>query len=257
MKLAAIQYRPPKGAPERARGELGALIDEAAAQGADLVVLPEMATTGYVWSSRDELRPHAEAADGPTAAWLREKALHHKLWLVCGYVEQALLAAYLAPDPKEVSRLYNSALVVNPQGERLASYRKVLLYELDHSWATPGNRRLIVESEFGRLVPGICMDLNDNRFVHFLHQAQAAVLPFCTNWLDEPDTDLHGYWRRRLDGWRGWMVAANSWGLDGDTRSAGRSAILAPGGEVVASAGEEGNQVVIFDTADYAPTDLG
>ena len=253
MKLAAIQYQPPKGDPERARGELDALIDEAAGRGAELVVLPEMATTGYVWNSRAELMPHAEVADGPTAAWLQKKAQQHKLWIVCGYVERALHAVYLMPEPREVNRLYNSALVVNPKGERLASYRKVLLFELDRSWATPGARRLIVDSEHGRLVPAICMDLNDNGFVHFLHRAEATVLPFCTNWLDEPGTDLHRYWRSRLDGWQGWMVAANSWGLDGDTRFAGRSAILAPGGEVVVCAGEEGNQVIIFDTADHAP----
>lgn len=243
MKLAAIQYQPPKGQPAAARLAIRALLDRAAAQGAELVVLPEMATTGYVWSGRAELRPLSEPADGPTYAMLAEAARAHRQWIVCGFAEQAPTEEGLGRGP-----LYNSALIVNPEGELAACYRKVLLYELDLCWAAPGRRRLALSTPLGRMVPGICMDLNDDRFVGFVAAARASLLPFCTNWLLEEGADLHGYWRWRLGGWPGWFVAANTWGSDRGTRFAGRSAILAPGGRVVAEAAEEGDEVVIFDT---------
>ena len=50
MKLAAVQYRPPKARPARARADLVRLAGAAVDAGAGLVVLPEMATCGYVLS---------------------------------------------------------------------------------------------------------------------------------------------------------------------------------------------------------------
>ena len=50
--LSAVQYKPPKGDPAIARTELAELVDEACVRdGSRFVVLPEMATCGYVWSS--------------------------------------------------------------------------------------------------------------------------------------------------------------------------------------------------------------
>ena len=66
MKLAAIQYRPPKGDPDKARKELLRLVHAAGREGADLIVCPELATTGYMWESPEELIPHSESALGPT-----------------------------------------------------------------------------------------------------------------------------------------------------------------------------------------------
>jgi predicted amidohydrolase len=49
------------------------------------------------------------------------------------------------------------------------------------------------------------------------------------------------------------MVAANTWGQDRGTRFAGRSAILGPGGVVVAEAPAEGDAVLVYDTARWSP----
>jgi predicted amidohydrolase len=252
MKLAAVQYRPPKGRPEAARIDLRLLIDEAAGQGAQLVVLPEMATTGYVWEGPNEIGPLTEPAHGPTASTLSAAARAHGLWIVCGYPERYVHPGRKGPNGRPLASLFNSALVINPDGELVTSYRKVLLYELDKSWATAGWRRVIVPSALGRMVPGICMDLNDDEFVSFLHGAEATLLPFCTNWLLEPGAELHRYWGARLDGWGGWMIAANTWGQDRGTRFAGRSAILGPGGVVVAEAPAEGDAVLVYDTARWS-----
>ena len=94
----------------------GALVEQAAAQGARLVVLPELANTGYMFESREEAYALAETVpDGPSArAWI---ALAQRLGihLVAGIAE------------RDGGRLYNSALVAGPQGY-LGTYRKLHLW---------------------------------------------------------------------------------------------------------------------------------
>ncbi len=231
MKLAAVQYRPPKGEPELARPALAELVDEAGRQGARLIVCPEMATTGYVWSSPEEISPYAEPARGPTLAALAPVAARHGAIVVCGFPEQA------------EDGLYNAALVIGPDGALVSCYRKVLLYEADRPWARPGRQRQTLRTGLGLVAPAICMDINDDGLVLMLHRVGVEILAFCTNWVEE-GLDVHDYWRRRLRGWKGVLVAADTWGEDRGTRFAGRSVILGPGG-VVAALGPEGDGVIV------------
>ncbi|MEC7947477.1 MAG: carbon-nitrogen hydrolase family protein [Myxococcota bacterium] len=250
MKLAAVQYRPPKGKPDAARADIVRLVDEACGRGADLVVLPEMATSGYVWASKAELLPHAEVRRGPTFRALAERARRHRAWVVCGFPERFHAPGVRGPTGAHAVRLYNSALVVSPDGELATCYRKVLLYDADETWAEPGWRRAVCPASFGRIVPGICMDINDPRFIRHLVESHADVLAFCTNWVEE-GTDVHPYWRERLTGWTGWAVAANAHGSDRGVGFSGRSAILAPGGRVVAHAETTGDAIVFVDTREH------
>lgn len=239
MKLAAIQYRPPKSRPARARADLVRLAGAAVDAGAGLVVLPELATTGYVWPSAAAIRPFAEPADGPTFQSLRQVALRGA-WIVCGFVEVDAEGA-----------LFNAAMVIRPDGSLALCYRKVLLFTLDTTWARPGDRRALVRTEAGEVAPAICMDLNDPRLQTWLAMTQPDVLAFCTSWVEE-GYDVHAYWRQQLRAWRGWMVAADRWGEESGVRFAGRSAVIAPGGRVVATAEQEGDAVVMVDMEEWA-----
>lgn len=240
MKLAAVQYRPPKGRPDVARDRLAAWVAEAGARGAELIVCPEMATTGYVWPDAAALAPHAEAADGPTFQALSAVARRYRAWVVCGYPERA-------PEG-----LYNAALVIGPDGGLVVSYRKVLLYEADHTWAIPGQRRVLVSAPgLGRISPSICMDLNDPGHTWHLALHRPEVVAFCTNWIDEGQ-DILPYWRERLGPWRGWFVAADTWGVEEGVRFYGRSTILSPAGEPVLMAEAEGDALLLVDTEDQS-----
>lgn len=234
MKLAAVQYRPPKGRPARARRDLVRLASAAVEAGASLVVMPELATTGYVWPSAAAIRPHCEPAEGPTLAALAPVA-RYGAWIVCGFAELG-----------EDGQLFNSAMVIRPDGSLAACYRKVLLYELDRTWAQAGHQRVEVATALGRVAPAICMDLNDPRLLTWLAMIQPDVLAFCTNWVEEGE-DVHAYWRYQLRAWGGWLVAANRWGEDEGVRFSGRSAIMAPSGQVVASAEVEGDSIVVVE----------
>jgi len=246
MILSAIQFRPPKGRPHAARLALRVLIDDAGKQGADVIVCPEMATTGYIWESPSELGPHAERPKGETYRMLAEAARKHAAWIVCGFPEIFVQPAQKSRSGKSMATLHNSALVVSPLGELVTCYRKVLLYEADEKWASPGWRRSVVPTEHGALVPGVCMDLNDEGFIGFLREMKPELVAFCTNWLEE-GVPVHEYWRMRLSGVRSHVVAANSWGEDGDVTFCGRSAILGPSGEVIVEAPAEGDAVLVAE----------
>ena len=66
-RVAAIQYEPTLGQKEKNVTNLLRLVEEAAKHNARLIVLPEMATTGYCWESRTEIAPFVEPIPGPTS----------------------------------------------------------------------------------------------------------------------------------------------------------------------------------------------
>jgi predicted amidohydrolase len=234
MIAAAVQYRPPKGKPEKARCEIADFAARACLEGAGIVVFPEMATTGYIWESKEALRPFAEPADGDLFTALAPVAVQYGTWIICGFPEIS------------GSSLFNSALIISPDGKLCACYRKILLFDADMPWADPGDTRYIINTAQGALVPGICMDLNDDGFTGFVREHDGAVVPFCTNWLEE-GLDVHVYWRLRLEGFNGSLIAANSWGFDGATEFCGRSSIFGPGMKCLASAGREGNEIILAE----------
>ncbi len=238
--VAALQYRPPKGRPAEARSALADYAHEAGRAGCDLLVCPEMATTGYVWPDADSLRPHAEPAEGSTFATLAPIAREHRMWIVCGYPE------------RDGEALYNSALVIAPDGSLVTSYRKIDLYVADRNWARAGSERPLIRTAFGLLTPGICMDLNDWDFTAFLRRHQPDVVAFCTNWVDQGER-VEWYWAEQLAGYRGLFVAADSWGADEHVDFYGRSAVMR-GGRVLAQLGPAEDGLLYWRAAEVTST---
>jgi N-carbamoylputrescine amidase len=231
MQLVAIQYKPPKGKPQIARQELSALIQESGEKGSGIIVCPEMAITGYVWDSKEEVLPFCEQADGETFQLLAPLAKKYRSWIVCGIAE------------KEGDRLYNSAIVINSSGELAGCYRKILLFEQDETWATAGTERMLFNTEFGTMAPAICMDLNDNDLIYWLWKARPDILAFCTNWLNE-GTTIDDYWMLRTPHWYGWMIGANCWGTDRHIEFRGESAIISPEKKTLLKAPITGNVII-------------
>lgn len=243
MRVAAVQFRPDKGDWEGSAARLEGLIELAAEEGAGLVVCPEMALTGYLFPSPAAARAVAEPERGRT--FQRFSALSARLscHLVLGYPEVA------GEGPG--APLYNAALVLGPDGELLCGYRKRLLYDDDKPWARPGDRPYpLLQTPLGSLAVGICMDLNDDRFIDFLHRSRPDIVAFCTNWIHQ-GFDIRPYWLDRLDGLPATFVAADTYGVEiappMRARFLGRSAILGPDGRTLALAPETGDGVLIAD----------
>jgi len=235
MKVAAVQFKPPKGEKARALSGLVEHAHTAARVGAaELIVLPEMAATGYVFADRRELDLVAEEARGETFAALAPVAREHAAWVVAGFPE------------RDGDKRFNSALVIDPSGDLAFVYRKTLLYELDESWCDPGDSGYrAFDTDVGRFTVGICMDLNDDRFTAWCATSGARVIAFPTNWVDQ-DHRVWGYWAWRIDGTGAALVAANTWGREGEARFRGESAIL-DGRVVRAAAPRRGDGVLTVD----------
>src|SRR5262249_9696196 len=87
---------------------------------------------------------------------------------------------------------------------------------------------LAFDADGGRFGVGICMDLNDDRFVAWVSGAGLQAVAFPTNWVEsaELDVDVWTYWAWRLRGATAALVAANTWGVDGTYRFTGASCVL-------------------------------
>lgn len=235
MRTAAVQFKATKGDLHASRAALTALADRAAAN-ADLVVLPEMAVTGYLFADAAGVRAVAEVPTGPTFQALAPIARANRCHLVCGFAEKAK------------DRLFNSALVIDPSGALAGVYRKTLLYDADLPWATPGDSGYATY-DGGRFGVGICMDLNDDRFVDWAGASKVPIVAFPTNWVED-GSNVWWYWSWRLLGLRTSLVAANTWGEERVgaqvVEFTGESAVLVDG--VVVASGPRTGDATIYAT---------
>jgi predicted amidohydrolase len=250
LKVAAVQFKPQKDHGEAAWSTLVQLITVAGESGAELIVCPEMAVSGYLFADAKDAARIAEPKAGAGLSRLSELARRYGAHVVCGYAERV--------DEGGATRLYNSARVVGPDGGLLYNYRKRLLYDSDLTWAAPGDTPYpLLERRGVSLSVGICMDLNDDRFTRFLRQKKPQVVAFCTNWLDE-GLDVLPYWRHRLAGAPCYFIAANTYGDElcaphPKTRFCGGSAILGPDGRLLSRAAKEGDGVVLAELPLLSP----
>lgn len=148
------------------------LIRQAAGLGARLVGLPE----NFSWMGPEAERPSAaETLDGPTLSRMAQLARELRLTLLAGSILEAG-----APG----GRLYNTSVLFGPEGERLAVYRKMHLFDVDvgdgatyheSEAVAPGVEVVTAPTEVGRLGMSVCYDL---RFpeLYRRHSKEGATL---------------------------------------------------------------------------------
>lgn len=147
VKLAAIHYNLPGGGRTAAgnREEFAPLIAQAAAQGAGLVVLPEVLTCKGVDQDTASL---AEPVPGPSTKYFGELAKKHDCYLVVGLLERS---GHL---------IYNVAVLLGPDGKVAGKYRKVTLpREEIAKGIAPGHEYPVFETRFGKVGMMVCYDV--------------------------------------------------------------------------------------------------
>src|SRR3954453_16235193 len=103
MRIACLQFDPKLGQVSANQRRAERLLGDVAT---DVLLLPEMAFTGYCFRDRDEILPYCEDPhDGPTGEWCRRIARERSCHVVCGFPERAA-----------DGRLYNALLVADPSG---------------------------------------------------------------------------------------------------------------------------------------------
>jgi predicted amidohydrolase len=224
FRVAFVQGRPRFGEPEQ---NLALGLELAATVRADLVVLPELWSSGYVFSSHAEVATLAEDAHrGVTARRLHEAARRERRHYIAGFPEVSR------------GRHYNSALLVGPGGVR-AVYRKLHLFEREREWFSPGNLPLEVHkvgpARVGML---ICFDWRFPEAARVLALAGADVIAHPSN-LVFPNAQ-EAMRVRALEN-RVYTVTANRTGTErrpgGVVAFTGRSQAVDPDGRVMARAG--------------------
>jgi N-carbamoylputrescine amidase len=176
LRIACIQTEPVFGAVQQNVSNSLDLIAEAAGQGAALMVLPELANTGYVFASRDEAFALAEEIPhGPsTRAWI-EAARRHDAVIVAGIAE------------REGDALFNSAVVVGPDG-LIGTYRKNHLWGAENLFFEPGNLGFpVFRTRFGRIGVAICYDIWFPEALRLVALQGADLLCVPTNWVPMPE----------------------------------------------------------------------
>jgi N-carbamoylputrescine amidase len=176
LRIACLQMQPHVGQKERNVACSLELIERAAAEGANLVVLPELCNSGYVFETREEAHTLAEEIpNGPTTeAWI-QVAARHKLVIVAGIAE------------RDGDSLYNAAAIVGPNG-LLGRYRKNHLWGAENLFFEPGNLGIpVFRIGAGRIACAICYDIWFPETFRLAALQGADLLCVATNWVPMPE----------------------------------------------------------------------
>jgi 5-aminopentanamidase len=152
------------------RTTCSAAVESAARDGAQIVVLPELASSGYVFADRGELSSLAERRDGPAISEWADLAMAFGLTIVGGFPEAADDA------------IYNSAAVVDGSGLR-GVYRKAHLWDSENAVFDRGDDLpLVVETDHGRVGVMLCYDVEFPEWVRAVALSGADLLCAPVNW---------------------------------------------------------------------------
>lgn len=145
VKIGYGQFLPIFGDLDGNRARMAEVIRNA--KQADLLVLPELATSGYEFLDRDELARLAEPfLEGETSQLLLKLAAETDTVLVAGYAERA------------GEQFFNSSMLATPDG-KLENYRKIHLFHREKELFAPGDAvPTVVETKAGRIGQMICFD---------------------------------------------------------------------------------------------------
>jgi predicted amidohydrolase len=246
--VSAVQTNPVLMAKEINLRKIVDRTKEAARNGALLIVFPECALTGYVFCSREEAIPFAEAIPGPSTKIVSDICREFQVYVVFGLLE------------KERHKYYNSAAFVGPKG-LIGTYRKAHLprVERDQTHATPvGNNGIAVDvfmdrstasfrvyaTPIGNIGIMICYDNSFPETARILSLLGAEIIAMPTNW-GEGDIVVN----KLMPSVRAFengvnLIAADRVGIERGERFPGESKIIDPKGRILAEAGAENEEIV-------------
>ncbi|MBN9508795.1 MAG: nitrilase family protein [Alphaproteobacteria bacterium] len=178
VRVACIQMEPVVGAKDTNVRHSLDRIAAAADHGARLIVLPELANSGYVFETREEAFALAETlSDSPTLRAWAEAAARHGAHIVAGIAERA--------GPV----LYNAAVLIGPQGH-VGTFRKVHLWAAENLFFEPGDLGFpVFRTPLGRIGMAICYDAWFPETFRLAALQGADVVCVPTNWVPIPGQD--------------------------------------------------------------------
>jgi predicted amidohydrolase len=211
------------------------MIAEAAGRGARLVALPE---NFAFLRSEGETIPCAQPLDGEFLTHMSGAARRHRIYLLCGSIPEAI---------PEMSRIYNTSVLLDPEGRRIAVYRKIHLFDVriegradfqESRFVESGTEVVTASMEFGCAGLTICYDLRFPELYRRLTQAGARVIFVPSAFTEYTGKD---HWevllRARAIENQVYLIAPAQFGRHNPRRASyGKSMIVNPWGTVLVTA---------------------
>jgi predicted amidohydrolase len=252
---AAVQVAPEPGPISaqtvQAAGARGAdwLARCVEATGADLVVFPESATTGYhPGTDADGLWDAVSELPGPATEPVADMARRLEVHVVWGTYERG----------PERGQVYNSAAVIGPGGDVLGVYRKTHLFIAERAWAEPGDSAPVIETDLGRIGLVVCYDGDFPELARVLAVQGAEIVCRPSAFMRAADIWELTNRARAYDN-HTFLVATNAVGQDpGGLLYFGNSMIVGPTAAVLARGTTQEQWVSArLDPADFASISPG
>jgi predicted amidohydrolase len=201
-----------------------ARLHAAAAEKTRLVVFPECILTGYCFETRDEAMALAEPVPGPSTVELTLSCQELDAWIVYGLLE------------RDGDRLFNSCVLVGPQG-LVGAFRKIHIpYIGVDRFTTPGDRPFAVHDLAGLKVGlHICYDGSFPESARVMTLMGADLVILVTNWPENASCNARYMVNTRALENTVYMAAVNRVGEEGGFRFCGLSRIADPSGETIAA----------------------
>jgi predicted amidohydrolase len=236
MLSGVAQMEPRLGERERNLEACLARLEDAAAAGCELLVLPECATSGYMFASEEEAVRFAEEIPGPSVEALAEACGRHGLHCVAGLLE------------RDGDRLRNTAALIGPAG-LLGRYRKTHLPFLGvDRFVTPGDEPSeVYDTPVGRIGMVICYELRFPEPTRALALGGVELVVHPTNWPTPVRPFADFLTRARAAENRVFLLTANRVGAEGGVEFFGCSQVVDALGNRVVKAGDREEDLVFAE----------
>ena len=149
LTIASVNFHAVWGDKQSNLERIKGFIEAAAKRGADMIVFPETALTGYDWDKNPGMhKENAETVPGPSTNEIAELTKKYGVYALFGLVEE---------DKDNPDTIYNSVAVSGPEG-LIGSYQKMHLPFTENYWATHGDKPFMFDTPWGLVGVGICYD---------------------------------------------------------------------------------------------------
>lgn len=236
MRIAGVQMDVKLGDVSGNLQRMLERLQQARSHGAELVVFPECALSGYCFQSRAEALPHAQTIPGPATEVFQAACQELGCWVVFGLLETA------------GDRLFNAAALVGPEGV-VGSYRKVHLPFLGVDRYTDYGDRPFTVHEVANLQIGlnICYDAGFPESARCLTLLGADLILLPTNWPPGAESVAEYAINTRSMENAVYFVAVNRVGVERGFRFIGHSRICDPLGRTLAHASHTDEEILYAD----------
>jgi N-carbamoylputrescine amidase len=238
LRLALIQMQSKAGARDENVAKACGYIDEVASEAPDLIVLPEFFNHEYVFQFRDYAYIDcAEHESGYTIAAIREKAREHRTTICATIFEEQGPGVY-----------FDTSFFIGPDGETIGKYRKThpaAVQSLEKIYFRGGSRFPVVDVKGFKVGAVICYDHCFPETVRCcaVNGAELVVGPFAAPAFPTWDNlMITRAWENGV-----YLAPCNKVGLEGEWVFGGRSHIVDPSGEILATASTEHDDTIVAE----------